>query len=59
MRGVKVIGKSFGRFSDLVDYLEKMSNKEDYNIIDYKIFKEEKPIITYNIVIRYKERGVL
>lgn len=59
MRGIKVTGKSFGRFLDLIDYLEKMSNEEDYNIIDYKIFKEEKPTILYNIVIRYKERGVL
>ena len=59
MKAIKVIGNSFGRFSDLINYLEKMSNEEDYNIIDYKIFKEEKPTILYNIVIRYKERGVL
>ncbi|MGN1363400.1 MAG: hypothetical protein ACI4VU_06835 [Methanobrevibacter sp.] len=59
MRGIKVVGESFGRFSDLIDYLGKMSNKEDYNIIDYKIFKSERPTILYNIVIRYKERGVL
>lgn len=50
MKAIKVIGNSFGRFSDLINYLEKMSNEEDYNIIDYKIFKEEKPTISYHII---------
>lgn len=29
MKEIEVIGKSFGRFSDLIDYLEKRSNKKE------------------------------